>query len=147
MVNEMFSNSYDICDILENTEFSLNLDIIKVLKDLFDKNPPIGEFNKKQNEFLLKITYENNVRNTFVLNKHKCQDNEFIKRNIIKKLDQNKIEVIKKFKDFFVEYKKMDEDIKIIKDKLGIEIDIDKDLLDINFLRKVFFKLNNAKYK
>lgn len=132
--NEMYSNSFDICDILNISEFSEKLDTIKILKDLFNKNPPIGIFNKKPDEFFLKITYENNIKNTFVLNKKKCKDNEFINKNISKKFKQYKIEKIKKIKEFYEEYKNMIEDNKNLENKTGIKIEINKNLSEINNL-------------
>ena len=55
----MFSNSFEICEILNMPEISLQLDIMKNLDELFNKYKPEGIFNQMQEEFHLKISYDN----------------------------------------------------------------------------------------
>jgi hypothetical protein len=88
--SEMFSNTYEICDILNISPIPKDLDLIEALKKLLDKYPPSGIFNEEQKEFNLKITYDNNIKNTFILVKNKCEDSKFIKKNIDKKNNQDK---------------------------------------------------------
>ena len=138
---EMFSNNYDICEILNIPQYNEELDVVKTLQDLFKKNPPLGKFNTKQEEFNLVINYGND-KNTFVLLRHICKDNEFIKKNIIKKINQNKNEKLKKLEQFLEENKNLIE----VEEKLGIKIEVNKDLIECNeLIKKLLSKLENIK--
>ena len=84
---EMFSNIYEICDILNISEYNKELDVETSLKNLFHKKAPKGIINN-QNEFNLTIFQDNNVISTFVLIKNICNNNNFIKKNFDKKTKQ-----------------------------------------------------------
>ena len=138
--SEMFSNSYKICDILNISKIPSDLDLIEALKKLFDKYPPIGVFNKEQEEFKLKIIYDNNIKNIFILVKKKCEDSEFIKKNIDKKNNQDKKKMIEKCQEMLKENQKNIEDKKNIEKKMGIKNDIKNNLLVDKLLKKILFE-------
>ena len=85
----MYSESYDIKDLFNFKEYPENKDIIKIFNNLFDNNGIKGEFDNNQNEFKLKIIF-NNKTNTFILTKNICNDDDFIRKNIEKKIRQEK---------------------------------------------------------
>ena len=97
--SEMFSNTYEIGDILNISEIPPDLDLIEEIKKLIVKYPPSGIFNEEQKEFNLKITYDNNIKNMFILVQNKCKDNEFIKKNIDKKNNQDKKKRLRNYKN------------------------------------------------
>jgi hypothetical protein len=124
--------------------------LIEALKKLLDKYPPSGIFNEEQKEFNLKITYDNNIKNTFILVKNKCEDNEFIKKNIEKKNNQDKNKMFKKFQELLYENKKCIEDKRNIEKKMGIKNDMKNNLLVEQLLNKILFenkKMNKNNYK
>ena len=88
-IKEMYSESYDIKDLFNFKEYPENKDIIKIFNNLFDNNGIKGEFDNNQNEFKLKIIF-NNKTNTFILTKNICNDDDFIRKNLEKKIRQEK---------------------------------------------------------
>ena len=81
---EMYSNHYNISEIINISENNDKLDIKAIFNILFNKHKPIGKFNKTKDEFKLKIYLDNKIT-TLILKKCKCNDNEFIRINKEKK--------------------------------------------------------------
>ena len=130
---EMFSNIYKICDILNISEYNKELDVEKSLRDLFNKKAPKGVFND-QNEFKLTIFQDDNVISIFVLINNKCTNDDFIKKNIEKKIKQHIDDNKTLFKNIINENKNLIEEIEILNDKLGIKFDINNSLTSSNDL-------------
>ena len=86
---EMYAQFFSVDYLAIKLEVSKkNIDIFTYILMIFDKNPPEGEINENKNEFILKITKDNKIKNEFILVSTMCEDENFLKKNMSKKLKQ-----------------------------------------------------------
>ena len=101
--NEMYSYLFKGKDIIEDLDYEENLDAFTILTLLFQDNAQLGEKSKKNvGEFTLKITKKNKIC-TLILKKQTCYDNNFIYKNIKKKIEQIKQEIKEKYNDHYTQ--------------------------------------------
>ena len=95
----MYSNSYNLNVIINNNKNIKELDLKDILKIFFNETSIKGEIDIDQDEFKLKINYIDNKNNTIILKKCKCEDNNFIEKNVEKKIRQIKREKDKEYEE------------------------------------------------
>ena len=135
---EMYSNHYNISEIINISENNDKLDIKLIFNILFKKHKPILKFNKTKDEYKLKIYLDNKIT-TLILKKGKCNDNEFIRINKEKKRilqfkkEQENIynELISENKNLIEENEKLKKELEIIQNMNNKFEEIFKNINDI----------------
>ena len=150
----MYSNSYNLNSIINNNKNIKELDLKDILKIFFNETSIKGEIDIDQDEFKLKINYIDNKNNTIILKKCKCEDNNFIEKNVEKKIRQIKREKDKEYeeqvnlnKKLIQENEKMKNILKKIKNINNRYIEniklFDKAMEDLKNIQKDHFDLLN----
>ena len=130
--NEMFADNFKTKDLVEDLNIEEDFDIYTFLNVLFENKPPKGSFNEN-NEFVLLITKKitKNKKDIFqlALKSAKCEDKEFLEKNVNKKFKQ----IEKKMEEYCKELE--EENNNLIKSNEELE----KELEEID-------KINNKLY-
>ena len=126
--NEMFADNFKTKDLVEDLNIEEDFDTYTFLNVLFENKPPKGSFNKN-NEFVLFITKNKKDKYKIVLKSTKCEDKEFLEKNINKKFKQ----IEKKMEEYCKELE--EENNNLIKSNEELE----KELEEID-------KINNKLY-
>ena len=126
--NEMFADNFKTKDLVEDLNIEEDFDIYTFLNVLFENKPPKGSFNKN-NEFVLFITKNKKDKYKIVLKSEKCEDKEFLEKNINKKFKQ----IEEKMEEYYKELE--EENNNLIKSNEELE----KELEEID-------KINNKLY-
>ena len=130
--NEMFADNFKTKDLVEDLNIEEDFDTYTFLNVLFENKPPKGSFNEN-NEFVLLITKKitKNKKDIFqlALKSAKCEDKEFLEKNVNKKFKQ----IEKKMEEYCKELE--EENNNLIKSNEELE----KELEEID-------KINNKLY-
>ena len=124
--NEMFAENFKTKDLVEELNINKDFDTYTFLNVLFENRSPKGSFNKN-NEFILLINKNEKEKFKLALKSTKCNDQEFLKKNISKKFEQIK----KKIKEYCKELE--DENKNLIKANEELEKEL-KEIDEINDL-------------
>ena len=141
---EMFSENFNRSDLIEDIDIKKDYDPYTYLDNLFKEIHPIQIYNERNNEIELKIINRNKIKHKFRLKSTVCDDKEFFKKNIEKRLEQ-----IKKYNENLKKRNEdLENDLKIIKEmneKLStLNEKCSKDLKDLESLQvKAITQLND----
>jgi len=142
---EMFSEFFKRKTLVEDLDIkNKKIDVFTYILLLFDTNPPEGEFNEINNEFILIIAKNKNKKNKYRLKNRICEDDNFFKKNITKKfneLEKNLEKVCSNFEEENTQINKKNDELEkelnlIIEENNNLEKNITYITKSLNELEK-----------